>query len=140
MQDLSFHLFRNDDVVSLNRIDGVIDEIDVSIWNTALGHLASSIDYNLRGDNIRNSAHWETRFHTLRGQFINFTPHANEYLDAENHSEYLEVTNDDQIPLSRNAGDPTDRNYEPMRVEMSTLGPFGFHSTFRAYTEDRENT
>ena len=44
------------------------------------------------------------------------------------------------IPKKQKTHATSNNRYEPMPVEMSSLGPFGFHSTFRAYTEDRENT
>ena len=94
MENLSSHLLRYDDVVSANS-DGIVQEehVFVSRWFNEINHLNGIILMNINNTQkiISNSNTWENSYNKLIREFLRITPHAEEYLNMEQLTEYMKI-------------------------------------------------
>ena len=96
MANLSSQLLRLDDVVSAHSDGNLLTEEHVftSSWFQEVNHLSGIILMNINNTKniISNSNTWEDIYNKLIREFLRITPHAEEYLNLEQLTEYMEIS------------------------------------------------
>jgi hypothetical protein len=133
MSDLSFHLLRQDDVITRHNPER---NVFVSQWHSDLMHLAGLIISNIRKPIISNSNTWERMYQSLIGDYVAITQHAIEYLDPTQYSIWLETSDPLSTPLRDDDGGPPLIPYDANRVLVSRIGPYGHPMTLASHPDE----
>ena len=140
MAYLSSHLLRLDDVVLAHGDGYQLEDAHVftSHWFQKVNHLSGIILMNINNTRnvISNSDKWGKTFNKLIDDFIRITPHAEEYLNTEQLSVYMEISDPERTQASYNDGGLCAAPCDIQRVELLSTAPYTHQGTYRAYPNE----